>query len=77
MLLCCGVVVDKKHVVMSKAWLTLKGGGRCLHSHWLLSHHVTARLHKAELCSICQSSKISDIQSLFICKSISINENSP
>lgn len=73
----CCFVVDKKLVVMSKAWLTLKGGGHCLHSHWLLSHHVTAHLHKAELCSICQSLKIRDIRSLFNCKSISINENSP
>lgn len=33
-LLCCGFVVDKKHVVMSKALVALKGGDHCLHSHW-------------------------------------------
>lgn len=32
--LCCGIVVDKKHVVMSNALLVLKGDDHYLHSHW-------------------------------------------
>lgn len=32
--LCCGIVVDKKLDVMSKALLVLKGGDHCLRSHW-------------------------------------------